>query len=74
MSILEKSIQPKVERYSFGVCNYLAEKWQLNESKVRTYFIYSSFVTFGSPVIFYLVTAFWINFKKYLRSGAGLNS
>lgn len=66
------TIQPIVEKSSFGVCSYLAEKWGLNESKVRTYFIYSSFVTFGSPVIFYLATAFWINFKKYLRSGTGL--
>jgi phage shock protein PspC (stress-responsive transcriptional regulator) len=70
----EKNIQHLVEKYSFGVCNYLATKWNLNESKVRTYFIYSSFVTFGSPVIFYLATAFWINFKKYIRSGSGLNS
>ncbi len=74
MSVLEKNIQPLVEKYSFGVCNYFAEKWQLNESRVRMYFIYSSFVTFGSPVIFYLATAFWINFKKYLRSGSGLHS
>jgi phage shock protein C len=72
MSVVQDRIQPFVEKYSFGVCSFLAEKWGLNESKVRTYFIYSSFVAFGSPVIFYLATAFWINIKKYIRSGVSL--
>ncbi|HMT53891.1 MAG TPA: PspC family transcriptional regulator [Saprospiraceae bacterium] len=72
MTIIERSIQPYVEKYSFGVCSYLAEKWGLNEAKVRTYFIYSSFITFGSPLIIYLAAAFWINIKKYLRTGESL--
>lgn len=72
MSIIENNIKPFIEKYSFGVCSYLAEKWGLHEGKVRTYFIYSSFVAFGSPVIFYLATAFWINIKKYWRSGFSL--
>lgn len=72
MQIIENKVQPIVERYSFGVCSYLAQKWQLDESKVRLYFIYSSFVTFGSPVIFYLFTAFWLNIKRYIRSGIAL--
>lgn len=72
MQIIENSIQPIIEKYSFGVCSYLAQKWRLDESKVRMYFIYSSFVTFGSPVIIYLFTAFWINIRKYMRSGISL--
>ncbi len=35
---------------------------------VRKYFIYTSFLTFGSPVIVYLVLAFWIQIKDHLRS------
>jgi phage shock protein C len=69
MSVIDKFIQPIIEKNSFGVCSYLAQKWGLNESKVRMYFVYTSFVSFGSPVIFYLAAAFWINIKKYLRSG-----
>lgn len=69
MHIIENKVQPIIEKYTFGVCRYFAEKWQLNESKVRMYFIYSSFLTLGSPVIFYLITAFWLNIKKYIRSG-----
>lgn len=69
MTFIQKFIQPTVEKYSFGVCSYLAHKWGLSESKVRMYFVYTSFLSFGSPVIFYLATAFWINIKKYLRGG-----
>lgn len=61
---MENTIQPIIEKYSFGVCSFIADKWGLNVSKVRMYFIYSSFVAFGSPVIFYLITAFWINIKN----------
>ena len=73
MSLIQNSIQTIVEKYSFGVCRYLAQKWGLNESKVRMYFIYTSFVSFGSPVIFYLAAAFWINIKKYLRGVIDVN-
>ncbi len=72
MQFIEIIVKPFVEKYSFGVCSYLAQKWRLDESKVRLYFIYSSFATFGSPVIFYLFTAFWLNIKKYIRSGIAL--
>ena len=72
MQFVENIIKPFVEKHSFGVCSYLAQKWRLDESKVRLYFIYSSFATFGSPVIFYLFAAFWLNIKKYIRSGIAL--
>ncbi len=72
MSKLESILKSGIEKYSFGVCSYLAAKWGLNESRVRLYFIYTSFVAFGSPIIFYLATAFWINIRKYLRSGFSL--
>jgi phage shock protein PspC (stress-responsive transcriptional regulator) len=73
MSFIENIIKPIVEKYSFGVCSYLAQKWGLNESKVMMYFIYSSFVSFGSPVILYLAAAFWLNIRKYLKRNIGLN-
>jgi phage shock protein C len=67
MKFIEDFCKPVVEKYSFGVCTYLADKLGINESRVRLYFIYTSFVAFGSPVIFYLVTAFWLNIKRYLK-------
>lgn len=58
-----------VEKSVFGVCSYIGERIGLRTSRVRLYFIYVSFVTFGSPILIYLVVAFWINLKKYLRRG-----
>lgn len=56
-----------VEKHVFGVCSYLGEKLGISTSRIRLYFIYTSFITMGSPIIIYLVIAFWINLKKYIR-------
>ena len=61
-----------VENYSFGVCSFLAQKMGLKTGIVRLYFIYLSFIALGSPLIIYLVIAFWINIKSYLRRGRNL--
>ncbi len=55
-----------IEEKVFGVCSYLGEKWGIPSSTIRLYFIYTSFIAVTSPVIIYLVLAFWINLKKYL--------
>lgn len=56
-----------VERSAFGVCSYVGDKLSINSAKIRLYFIYTSFVTMGSPIIIYLFMAFWLNIKKYIR-------
>ena len=59
-----------LERSAFGVCSYLGEKMNLASSRVRLYFIYATFATLGSPLLVYLVVAFWLNIRKYIkRSG-----
>jgi len=58
-----------IEKSSFGVCTYLGKRMGVASSKVRLYFIYTSFVAFGSPIVLYLAIAFWINIKKSLRKG-----
>lgn len=55
-----------VENNAFGVCTYLGEKFDIATSKIRLYFIYLSFFTFGSPIIIYFFIAFWMNVKKYI--------
>ncbi len=57
-----------VERSAFGVCAYLGDILGMNTAKIRVYFIYISFVAMGSPIIIYLIAAFWINIRKYLRT------
>jgi len=57
------------EKHAFGVCSYLGEKFGISSSTIRLYFIYTSFITFGSPIIVYFSLAFWLNLKKYLNKG-----
>jgi len=57
-----------VERSAFGVCSYLGERLGLSSGRIRMYFIYTSFVALGSPILLYLVMAFWLNIKKFFRS------
>ena len=60
-------IQRFFESQAFGVCTKLGEKLNLSTSSIRLFFIYLSFLTFGSPVILYLALAYVINIRKHLR-------
>ena len=62
-----KRIQHFFEEHAFGVCTRLGEKLGVATSSIRLFFIYVSFLTFGSPVILYLILAFWMNMRKHLR-------
>lgn len=62
-----ESVKYFVEKRVYGVCSYLGEKFGISSSRIRLYFIYTSFITMGSPIIIYLVMAFWLNLKKYIR-------
>ena len=57
-----------VDRSAFGVCSYLGDKIGISHTRVRMYFFYVSFVAVGSPIIFYLFFAFWINLRNYWRN------
>ncbi len=56
------------ERSLFGVCSQIGEKIGVASSKIRLYFVYTSLLTLGSPIFIYLILAFWVNIKKYVRS------
>jgi phage shock protein PspC (stress-responsive transcriptional regulator) len=60
-------IQHFFERYAFGVCTHIGEKLGMATSSIRLFFIYTSFITFGSPIIIYLSLAFVMNIRKHLR-------
>ena len=46
-------IQRFFENQAFGVCTKLGEKLNISTSSIRLFFIYASFLTFGSPIIIY---------------------
>lgn len=56
---LTDSMKAWSERQAFGVCEWWGELLGIRSSDIRLFFIYTSFLTVGSPVILYLVMAFW---------------
>jgi phage shock protein PspC (stress-responsive transcriptional regulator) len=57
-----------IEWNAFGVCTAIGERFGIATSRIRQYFIYTSLLTMGSPIIIYLVLAFWRNMRKYMMS------
>lgn len=55
-----------LEWQAFGVCTAIGDRIGIATSRIRMWFIYISFLTMGSPLIIYMVMAFWLNMKKYI--------
>lgn len=47
------------EQRTFGVCSSMGQHMNVRANRIRLWFIYLSFLTFGSPIFFYLVLLFW---------------
>lgn len=62
-------IKSFIEWKAFGVCTAIGEKLGMASSRIRLWFIYISFLTLGSPIIIYMVLAFWMNMKRYILMG-----
>ena len=57
-----------VEWNAFGVCSAIGNRMGIATSRIRLYFIYTSLLTMGSPIIIYLVLAFWRNIRNYVKA------
>ena len=55
------------EKKAFGVCTAIGKYMGISITTIRLYFIYASFLTFGSPIIIYLSLAFWLNLRRSMR-------
>ena len=55
------------ERYSFGVCTYLGDKFQISQSKIRLFFIYTSFLAVGFPIAFYFFAAIVLDIRTFIK-------
>ncbi len=62
-----KKLQAFLESQGFEVCTRLGSIMGVATSQIRLYFIYVSFLTFGSPVLVYLSLAFLINIGRHFR-------
>lgn len=63
-----KRFRDFLEWQAFGVCAAIGERIGIATSRIRMWFIYISFLTMGSPLILYMVMAFWLNMKRYILS------
>lgn len=66
MNTIEK-LRDYCERRGYEVCSRMGDRMGLRPGVVRLYFIYISFLSFGSPIIIYMFLAFWIRIKEYLK-------
>lgn len=64
---LMQRLKDFLEWQAFGVCSAMGEKLGIASSRIRMWFIYISFLTVGSPLIIYMILAFWLNIKKYIE-------
>ena len=55
-----------IEWKAFGVCTAIGERMGIATSRIRVWFMYLSFLTLGSPIVVYMVLAFWMNMKRYI--------
>jgi phage shock protein PspC (stress-responsive transcriptional regulator) len=62
-----KRIVSWFEEKAFGVCEWWGNKLGIKTTKIRMYFIYLSFFTFGSPIIIYFIMAFVLEHKNYFK-------
>ncbi len=61
-----QKIREFLELKAFGVCTSIGERLGIATTRIRMWFIYISFLTLGSPVIIYMILAFWKNIKHYI--------
>lgn len=63
-----KRLRSFLEFGAFGVCSLLGERMGFSSRHVRLFFIYTTFLTLGSPVVVYLTIAFVLNLRGYFMS------
>lgn len=62
------NIRTFFEKQAFGVCTWLGDKLHMRSSVIRLFFIYASCLTVASPLIIYMILAFWLKMKSYVRA------
>lgn len=63
-----RSLRDIIEMSVYGVCSYLGRKLSMPSKRVRLFFIYTSFIALGSPVIIYLILTFVLNLRYMIKN------
>ncbi|MBK7944470.1 MAG: PspC domain-containing protein [Flavobacteriales bacterium] len=61
------SVKTWFEQQVFGVCAWWGEKFNIKTEQVRLSFIYLSFITAGAHLVVYLVMAFVLQHKEWIK-------
>ncbi|MBP8192708.1 MAG: PspC family transcriptional regulator [Chitinophagales bacterium] len=63
-----RSLRDAIEMSVYGVCSYLGRKLSMPSKRVRLFFIYTSFIALGSPIIIYLILTFILNMRYMINN------
>ncbi|HQV77850.1 MAG TPA: PspC domain-containing protein [Chitinophagales bacterium] len=63
-----RSLRDVIEMNVYGVCAFLGRKLSIPSKKVRLFFIYTSFIALGSPIIIYLILTFILNMRYMIKN------
>jgi phage shock protein PspC (stress-responsive transcriptional regulator) len=63
-----KSLRDIIEVNVYGVCAFLGRKLSMPSKRVRLFFIYTSFIALGSPIIIYLILTFVLNLRYMIKT------
>lgn len=63
-----RTLRDIIEMNVYGVCSYLGRKLSIPSKKVRLFFIYTSFIALGSPIIIYLILTFILNLRYMINN------
>ena len=63
-----RSLRDVIEISVYGVCSYLGRKLSMPSKRVRLFFIYTSFIALGSPIIIYLILTFILNMRYMINN------
>ena len=64
---MHQKIKTFIEQNAFGVCSWWGERLGIRIQRIRLFFIYLSFITFGSTLLVYLIMAFILENKEMLK-------
>jgi phage shock protein C len=63
-----RSLRDVIEINVYGVCSFLGRKLSIPSKQVRLFFIYTSFIALGSPIIIYLILTFILNLRYMIKT------
>lgn len=56
-----------LEQRSFGVCTYIGQRFGISIFKIRLFFIYTTLLSVGFPIIFYLLAGVVLDIRNYVK-------